>query len=59
VTTPKTPIDLRPFRSKAEDQNEQSLQSQYRTIAIPEVVAAVHASAKGGHRTRPESGRLA
>lgn len=35
------PIDLRPFRSKADQAREQALEAHYRRIAIPDVVAAL------------------
>jgi hypothetical protein len=44
----KKAIDLRPFRSKADWEREDSLKAHYRRLAIPEVVAAVQQSA-----TRP------
>ncbi len=41
VTQAKSPIDRRPFRSKAEREREEALEAQYRSVAIPEVVAAL------------------
>jgi hypothetical protein len=41
VTRSKSPIDRRPFRSKAEREREEALEAQYRNVAIPEVVAAL------------------
>lgn len=41
VSTQKSPIDVRPFRSKAEREREQSLESQYRSVAIPELAAVL------------------
>lgn len=41
MTIPKSPIDRRPFRSKAECQREDTLQTRYRNVAIPDVVAAL------------------
>ena len=35
------PVDLRPFRSKAERDREQTLVAHYRSLAIPDVVAAI------------------
>lgn len=43
-------IDLRPFRAKA-DHREDTLQAQYRRLAIPEVVAALQ------QRSEPPSDR--
>lgn len=37
----KNPIDRRPFRSKADHQTETNLESQYRGVAIPSVIAAL------------------
>ena len=45
--TKKSPIDLRPFRSKAEHEREQSLESRYRNVAIPELVAVLVQMNKG------------
>ncbi|HZP18601.1 MAG TPA: hypothetical protein VFB16_00180 [Bauldia sp.] len=42
MKTPKNPADIRPFRSKAEHENEEALEAKYRRLAIPEVVAALH-----------------
>jgi hypothetical protein len=39
--TAKNPIDRRPFRSKADQQNETVLESKYRGVAIPSVIAAL------------------
>ncbi len=39
--TSKSPIDRRPFRSKADREREEALESHYRSVAIPEVVAAL------------------
>ena len=41
MTQAKSPIDRRPFRSKAEREREEALEAQYRSVAIPEVVAAL------------------
>ncbi|MEO8667240.1 MAG: hypothetical protein ABI399_01895 [Bauldia sp.] len=41
MTKHKNRIDLRPFQSKADCEREDFLKAQYRSIAIPEVVAAV------------------
>jgi hypothetical protein len=41
VIVSKSAIDRRPFRSKEEREREESLESQYRSVAIPEVVAAL------------------
>ena len=41
MKSPKSPIDRRPFRSKAEHQNEQSLEANYGRLAIPELIAAL------------------
>jgi hypothetical protein len=45
--TKKSPIDLRPFRSKADHEREQSLESRYRNVAIPELVAILVQMNKG------------
>ncbi len=37
----KSPIDRRPFQSKAERDREQSLESQYRSVAIRDVAAVI------------------
>jgi hypothetical protein len=39
--TAKNPIDRRPFRSKAEQQTQTALETQYRGVAIPSVVAVL------------------
>jgi hypothetical protein len=41
VKTHQTQIDQRPFRSKAEQEREVALQTQYQRLALPAVVAAV------------------
>jgi hypothetical protein len=41
-----TQIDQRPFRSKADQEREVALQTQYHNLAIPEVVAALQVAAK-------------
>ncbi len=41
MTIPQSPIDRRPFRSKAECLREDTLQTRYRNVAIPDVVAAL------------------
>jgi len=41
VITSKSPIDRRPFRSRADREREEALERQYRNVAIPEVVAAL------------------
>jgi hypothetical protein len=41
VTDHKSPIDLRPFRSKSDQEREAALQARYHNLAIPEVVAAL------------------
>jgi hypothetical protein len=41
MTTQKKMIDRRPFQSKAELERQQDLTQQYRSVAIPEVVAAL------------------
>jgi hypothetical protein len=35
------PVDLRPFLSRIERERRQPLEMQYRSLAIPEVVAAL------------------
>ena len=39
-------IDQRPFRSKFDRRDEESLEAQYRSVAIPEVVAALQQRAE-------------
>jgi hypothetical protein len=46
VTDYKTQIDQRPFRSKADQQREVALQTQYHNLAIPAVVAALQVAAR-------------
>jgi hypothetical protein len=41
VKTHQSTIDQRPFRSKADQEREVALQTQYHRLAIPAVVAAV------------------
>lgn len=41
VAIHKSPIDRRPFRSRAERECEEALENRYRSVAIPEVVAAL------------------
>ena len=41
VTKSMSPIDRRPFRSKAERDCEEMLEAQYRQVAIREVVAVL------------------
>lgn len=41
MTTAKKSIDRRPFQSKAELERQENLAQQYRSVAIPEVVAAL------------------
>lgn len=40
------PVDLRPFRSKAERAREQMLEAHYRSVAIPDVVAVIQQGAE-------------
>lgn len=52
------PVDQRPFQSRVELERERSLELQYRSLAIPEVVAALrHMSAPRG--AEPARERLA
>ena len=44
MKTHQTQIDQRPFRSKAEQEREVALQTQYQRLALPAVVAAVQGS---------------
>jgi hypothetical protein len=44
MTTQKKMIDRRPFQSKAELERQENLAQQYRSVAIPEVVAALRPS---------------
>ncbi len=41
MTKTQNQIDRRPFRSKADQEREVALQTQYQRLAIPAVVAAV------------------
>ncbi|MBN9021495.1 MAG: hypothetical protein J0H08_05260 [Rhizobiales bacterium] len=41
MNTQKKTIDRRPFQSKADIERQQNLADQYRSVAIPEVVAAL------------------
>jgi hypothetical protein len=41
MTAQKKMIDRRPFQSKAELERQENLAQQYRSVAIPEVVAAL------------------
>lgn len=41
MTAQKKSIDRRPFQSKAELERQENLTQQYRSVAIPEVVAAL------------------
>jgi hypothetical protein len=50
----KNQIDRRPFRSRAERERDDMLAAQYRSVAIPEVVAALRPPAK-----QDEAGRAA
>jgi hypothetical protein len=48
VTRHQQPIDKRPFRSKADQAREETLEAKYREVAIPDVVAALQQQA-GDH----------
>lgn len=37
--TKKSPIDHAPFRSKADQEREETLENRYGSVAIPELVA--------------------
>lgn len=41
VTAKQSPLDQRPFRSRAEHDRQDSLESKYRNVAIPGLVAAL------------------
>jgi hypothetical protein len=41
VTTRKSPIDLRPFKSKADHEREQALEAQYRSLGNAELLAVL------------------
>lgn len=41
VSTRKSPIDLRPFKSKADHEREQSLEAQYRRLGNAELLAVL------------------
>jgi hypothetical protein len=45
VKTHQNQIDQRPFRSKAEQEREVALHTQYQRLALPAVVAAVQPAA--------------
>ena len=45
MKTHQNQIDQRPFRSKAEQEREVALQTQYQRLALPAVVAAVQPAA--------------
>src|SRR5262249_19494524 len=47
VTSRQSPIDRRPFRSKAELEREQALEQQYRKLGNDEVVAAIRQMKSG------------
>jgi hypothetical protein len=44
MTTQKKMIDRRPFQSKADLERQENLAQQYRSVAIPEVVAALRST---------------
>jgi len=44
MTAQKKMIDRRPFQSKADLERQQMLAQQYRSVAIPEVVATLRPS---------------
>ncbi|MCB1501484.1 MAG: hypothetical protein KDK07_17150 [Bauldia sp.] len=46
MTAQKKAIDRRPFTSKAELERQEDLARQYRSVAIPEVVAALRNPAR-------------
>lgn len=46
MNTQKKAIDRRPFQSKADLERQENLAQQYRSVAIPEVVAALRPCAK-------------
>ncbi len=52
MKTKQQPIDERPFRSKADHMREQTLETQYRRIAIRCVAAAVQQQG-GGQPANP------
>jgi hypothetical protein len=41
VKSAKSPVDLRPFRSKADSESDLKLERKYRKLAIPCLVAVV------------------
>jgi len=41
VKRSSNPVDQRPFQSRSDLQREQPLETHYRSLAIPEVVAAL------------------
>jgi hypothetical protein len=41
MTVHKREIDRRPFQSRADRERQEMLEAQYRSVAIPEVVAAL------------------
>ena len=46
MNTQKKTIDRSPFQSKADRERQQNLADQYRSVAIPEVVAALRPATK-------------
>ena len=42
-------VELRPFRSRADDALEHSLEAKYRQIAIPELAEIVQQQQQAGH----------
>jgi hypothetical protein len=54
VTKHQTQIDQRPFRSKADQEREVALQTNYHRLAIPEVVAALKQTAGAADKDSTE-----
>jgi hypothetical protein len=52
VTAKLNPVDRRPFRSTADHRMEKHLETQYRGLAIPELVAALAPSKERADRSR-------
>lgn len=41
MQTRKSPVDVRPFQSKADREREKALEAQYRSVAIRELAAVL------------------
>ena len=47
-------VELRPFRSRADEALEQTLQAKYRRIAIPELAEIVQQQQQGSGPSTPD-----